>query len=65
MKILISRKFEEAAVFCDAYGTLIPLSFVLAFYVSTVVSRWWDQWSKLPWPDNVAFAVNAFCRGMA
>jgi hypothetical protein len=58
------RHFENLCVFCEQHSSLIPLSFVLAFYVGTVVTRWWDQWSKLPYPDNVAFSVNAYCRGM-
>ena len=31
-------------MFCDRHSSLIPISFVLAFYVSHVVSRWWAQW---------------------
>ena len=30
-------------MFCEDYSSLIPLTFVLAFYVSHVVSRYWDQ----------------------
>jgi hypothetical protein len=30
----------------------IPLSFILGFYVSQVVSRWWDQWGVIAWPDR-------------
>jgi hypothetical protein len=31
---------------------LIPLSFVLGFYVSMIVSRWWKQFQNFPWPDR-------------
>lgn len=51
-------------MFCEQHSNLIPLTFVLAFYVSVVVSRWWDQWNALSWPDNVAFKVNMYCRGI-
>ena len=32
----------------------LPLTFLLGFYVSLVVKRWWEQYCKLPWPDNIA-----------
>eukprot|EP00092_Neocalanus_flemingeri_P039212 GFUD01042683.1.p1 GENE.GFUD01042683.1~~GFUD01042683.1.p1 ORF type:complete len:370 (-),score=91.16 GFUD01042683.1:360-1469(-) len=32
----------------------LPLTFLLGFYVSLVVKRWWEQYVKLPWPDEVA-----------
>lgn len=57
------RDFERLCRFCDAYSSLIPLTFVLAFYVGHVLSRWWEQWSAIPWPDSVAFKVNAYVRG--
>ena len=30
----------------------IPLSFILGFYVSQVVSRWWEQWGVIAFPDR-------------
>lgn len=35
------------------------MSFVLGFYVSLVVKRWWDQYKLLPWPDTLALFLNA------
>ena len=32
----------------------LPITFLLGFYVSLVVKRWWEQYSKLPWPDTIA-----------
>lgn len=37
----------------------LPLTFMLGFYVSLVVKRWWEQYIKLPWPDEVASVLNA------
>lgn len=37
----------------------IPMSFVLGFYVSLVVKRWWEQYRLLPWPDTLALFLNA------
>ncbi len=57
------RQFEQLSRFFDDYSSLIPLTFVLAFYVSHVISRWWDQWNSIPWPDAIAFKVNAYVNG--
>ena len=32
----------------------MPLTFLLGFYVSLVVNRWWNQYTSLPWPDTIA-----------
>ena len=37
----------------------MPLTFLLGFYVSLVVKRWWEQYVKLPWPDEVAILLKA------
>merc|ERR1711971_819407 len=56
--------FEDICAFSEFYSSLVPVTFVLAFYVGAIVARWWTQWTKLPWPDNVAFTVNAYCSGL-
>ena len=35
------RQFESVCMFCESHSGFIPLTFVLAFYVSLVVTRWW------------------------
>ena len=41
--------------YCSIYfQSGLPITFLLGFYVSLVVKRWWEQWSKLPWPDTIA-----------
>ena len=46
----------------------LPITFLLGFYVSLVVKRWWEQYSKLPWPDTIAIylkvraATDTACR---
>ena len=37
----------------------IHLTFLLGFYVSLVVKRWWEQYVKMPWPDEVAIHLKA------
>nr|XP_045611052.1 bestrophin homolog 17-like isoform X1 [Procambarus clarkii]XP_045611055.1 bestrophin homolog 17-like isoform X1 [Procambarus clarkii]XP_045611056.1 bestrophin homolog 17-like isoform X1 [Procambarus clarkii] len=57
------RLFEKVSVFCQYFSDLIPLSFVLGFYVSIVVQRWWEQYLSLPWPDSLALFVSTSIHG--
>ncbi|KAM3870328.1 bestrophin-4 [Diretmus argenteus] len=57
------RQFEKLAIYCDRYAELIPVSFVLGFYVTLVVSRWWGQFESVPWPDRLTALVGGHIRG--
>jgi len=57
------RIFEKISIYCEKHGTLIPVAFVLGFYVSQVISRWWDQYKQIPWIDTLSFWVHASIRG--
>ncbi len=46
--------------YCDGYNNLIPVAFVLGFYVSLVVSRWWGQFEKIPWPGEYPYIFPSF-----
>ncbi|KAF2355686.1 Bestrophin/UPF0187 [Trinorchestia longiramus] len=56
-------QFERISLYCQYFTDLIPLSFVLGFYVSIVVQRWWAQWETLPWPDTLALFVSTTLSG--
>ncbi|KAH8404460.1 hypothetical protein KR222_003572 [Zaprionus bogoriensis] len=56
--------FELVVSYCRTYGTIIPLSFVLGFYVSIVMERWWSQYLTIPWPDAIAILVSASIHGL-
>jgi len=49
------KEFEELVTYFN--GHLSPVSkdltFLLGFYVSQIVRRWWDQYKLLPWPDSL------------
>uniref|UniRef100_A0A915KQP8 Bestrophin homolog n=1 Tax=Romanomermis culicivorax TaxID=13658 RepID=A0A915KQP8_ROMCU len=47
--------FEGLALFCEKYLSYIPLNFVLGFYVSTVVTRWWNVFNALAWVDRCRY----------
>uniref|UniRef100_T1KST6 Bestrophin homolog n=1 Tax=Tetranychus urticae TaxID=32264 RepID=T1KST6_TETUR len=58
------RIFNKLSDYCDTYTNFIPLSFVLGFYVTIVVTRWWQQWLAIPWPDKLAMLVSAYLPGI-
>ncbi|XP_007943202.1 bestrophin-1 [Orycteropus afer afer] len=55
--------FEKVALYCDHSIQLIPISFVLGFYVTLVVTRWWNQYESLPWPDRLMNLVSSVVEG--
>ncbi|XP_038621269.1 bestrophin-1 [Tachyglossus aculeatus] len=55
--------FEKLSLYCNNYAELIPVSFVLGFYVTLVVSRWWGQYQSIPWPDRLMNLVSISVEG--
>ena len=41
----------------------IPLGFILGFYVTQVVERWWGQYNSIVWPDTLALNLVSFMPG--
>lgn len=61
--IFVSSVFEKIRTYFGAQSESIPMSFVLGFYVSLVVKRWWEQYKLLPWPDTLALFISAAIPG--
>ncbi|XP_069702966.1 bestrophin-3-like isoform X2 [Periplaneta americana] len=57
------RIFEKIVVYCDNYISMIPLSFVLGFYVAYVAGRWWQQYMAIPWPDKLMHLIALYIPG--
>ncbi|XP_033018959.1 bestrophin-3 [Lacerta agilis] len=57
------RYFEKLAIYCDRYAEQIPVTFVLGFYVTLVVNRWWNQFVNLPWPDRLMLLISSTIQG--
>uniref|UniRef100_T1IDA9 Bestrophin homolog n=1 Tax=Rhodnius prolixus TaxID=13249 RepID=T1IDA9_RHOPR len=57
------RLFEKVVIYCDTFINLIPLSFVLGFYVAYVAGRWWQQYTAIPWPDKVMHSLALYVGG--
>ncbi|GAB6024695.1 hypothetical protein CHUAL_009829 [Chamberlinius hualienensis] len=55
--------FEMISLHCSRYIDLIPLVFVLGFYVTFVAQRWWTQFTTIPFPDSMMNAVNMYIDG--
>ncbi|XP_069183726.1 bestrophin-2 isoform X1 [Procambarus clarkii] len=57
------RQFEMVSRYCDVFSDLIPVAFVLGFYVSIVIRRWWEQYKTLPWPDTLSLFISTSIHG--
>ncbi|XP_052848386.1 bestrophin-4-like isoform X1 [Drosophila gunungcola] len=55
--------FEAISSYCLSHGALIPLSFVMGFYVTIVMKRWWEQYTTIPWPDGIAILISTSIHG--
>ncbi|XP_030385177.1 bestrophin homolog 1 isoform X5 [Scaptodrosophila lebanonensis] len=51
--------FNKIRLYFSQQSESIPMSFVLGFYVSLIVKRWWEQYRLLPWPDTLALFISA------
>ena len=52
--------FEKFSVYCDSCSKQIPLTFILGFYVSFVINRWWTWFKAIPNSDEVAHHTAAY-----
>lgn len=57
------QTFEILCIYADSFTQSMPITFLIGFYVSQVVSRWWDQFMTLPYPDLLALKLVAFIPG--
>ena len=71
--------FEVICIYSGKCMDHIPLGFLIAFYVQQVdimnfiliffiialqvVTRWWDTYTVLPYPDKIALKIVSFCPG--
>jgi len=56
-------QYELFCVYCEKFSKTIPISFLLGFYVTQVVARWWAQFMALPWPDTLARYLAVYMPG--
>jgi len=59
----IKLGFEKICVYMHRFEDYIPLPFLLGFYVTQVMNRWWSQFESLPWVDGVCACLNVYMPG--
>ena len=55
--------FEIFCVYCSRFQKSIPIEFLTGFYVTQVLTRYWDQFVSLQWPDELALKLVTFVPG--
>ena len=56
----VKQEFEKFCAYCLRFSEYLPIVFIIGFFVSTIVSRWWDQFGSLPNPEQIAMRVVNF-----
>ncbi|EGD72814.1 hypothetical protein PTSG_04541 [Salpingoeca rosetta] len=54
----VQSRMEAFFSYCKSFQGLIPLTFVLGFYVTQVYGRWWSQWQAIPWIGKIAILIH-------
>ncbi|NXW27876.1 BEST4 protein, partial [Phaetusa simplex] len=57
------RLYTKVAQSCNRSTDLIPMSFVLGFYVTLIVNRWWAQYTSIPLPDQLMCVISSNVHG--
>ncbi|NXA31459.1 BEST4 protein, partial [Eudromia elegans] len=57
------RLYTKLAQYCNRSTDLIPISFVLGFYVTLIVNRWWAQYTSIPLPDQLMCVISSNVHG--
>ena len=55
--------FEIFCIYCSRFQKSIPIEFLTGFYVTQVLTRYWDQFVSLQWPDELAMKLVSFVPG--
>ncbi|CAH8607614.1 unnamed protein product [Heterobilharzia americana] len=55
--------FEEIVDFCERTKGDIPISFLLGFFVSGIISRWYQMYLYIPWMNQIALQIAASING--
>lgn len=55
--------FERLCVYMGKYGDIIPLGFILGFYVTQVVNRFWTQLQSIPYLDSLCMNLTSYMPG--
>lgn len=54
------RQFETVIKYVAKCESLIPVAFIVGFYVNLIFSRFWQHFNTLPWITKLAIMVSTF-----
>ena len=54
------QEFVKFCAYCLRFSQYLPMIFIIGFFVSTIVGRWWDQFCSLPNPEQIAMKLANF-----
>lgn len=57
------EQFESVILYVFDFQQMIPISFILGFYVQLVFSRFWQQFNAIPWVFTPTLAVIGAIQG--
>uniref|UniRef100_A0A0R3TVP6 Bestrophin homolog n=1 Tax=Rodentolepis nana TaxID=102285 RepID=A0A0R3TVP6_RODNA len=58
--LILCRNFEDVVRFCEAMKGNIPVSFLLGFFVSGVIGRWYNMYMYIPWMNHIAYSTMSY-----
>ncbi|CAH8669187.1 unnamed protein product [Schistosoma rodhaini] len=57
------RTFEDIIIFTRSFQGLIPVSFILGFYIDNVFTRFWRLFMTIPWVLKFAISISGHLSG--
>lgn len=54
---MICRQFEKVVTYVYKSQSLIPVAFILGFYVSLVFNRFWRHFNTVPWITKISIMI--------
>ncbi|KAF8561342.1 hypothetical protein P879_08869 [Paragonimus westermani] len=59
----LQRSFENLVLFTNNFQSMIPVAFILGFYIQLIFSRFWHQFMIIPWGLKFAISLTAHLPG--
>uniref|UniRef100_A0A5K4EI21 Bestrophin homolog n=2 Tax=Schistosoma mansoni TaxID=6183 RepID=A0A5K4EI21_SCHMA len=59
------RNFERLILFTSKFQAMIPVAFILGFYVALVFARFWNYFTTIPWVMSFALTLVTHLPGSA
>ncbi|CAH8577602.1 unnamed protein product [Schistosoma turkestanicum] len=63
LSVELQRTFEDVIMFTRSFQGLIPVSFILGFYIDNVFTRFWRLFMTIPWVLKFAISIAGHLSG--